>query len=895
MSSVGVTTYLKDYQAPEYSILTTQLQFALFDDYTAVTAELNFKRNGEHSAPLKLHGQQLKLVSIELNGAPLSAEHYSLDDEFLTIHTVPAEFTLKTSVHIEPHKNTALEGLYRSRSMYCTQCEAEGFRKITYYLDRPDAMSSFTTRIEADKTLYPLLLSNGNLIAQGELEQGRHFATWQDPFKKPAYLFALVAGDLACVQDSFVTCSGRTVALKIFVEAKDLDKCDHAMASLKNAMRWDEEVYGREYDLDIFMIVAVDDFNMGAMENKGLNIFNTSCVLAHPATTTDAGFARVEGVVAHEYFHNWSGNRVTCRDWFQLSLKEGFTVFRDEEFSADMLSRTVKRVESVNLLRTAQFAEDAGPMAHPVRPSSYMEISNFYTLTVYEKGAEVVRMVHSLLGKELFRRGTDLYFNRHDGQAATIEEFIACMAEVSGRDFSQFMHWYNQAGTPEVEFSGRYSQQEQRFYLTVRQSCPSTPEASAAQKQPLVIPIQMGLLGPTGAYPLHCAELNTSSTTNGVIELTQPEQTFIFEQVPNVPVPSLLRGFSAPVKWHYPYSKADLLTIVLQDEDGFNRWDAMQQYAVRLIGEINTALTAGNTAAVDADFLEACRALLINETLDPAMVALMLDLPSEAYLAEQQNPMDIDGNHRAREFLRSALAEHLLPLWHQVYTRLLDTGPFSARAEAVARRSLKNLALSYIAAVDNSAHALISPAHISPAHIVAAQFNSAVNMTDSLAALKIAVNSPFGALQAQASHMLEEFFTRWQHEPLVVNLWLSTQAAAASGALKRVQTLLTHPAYDGKNPNKTRALVGVFSQNLTQFHAASGAGYEFLAHQVVGLDQLNPQIAARLIAPLTKWQRQNPARQALMLAQLRWIAGHPLSNDLFEVVTKSLPAGNRAG
>ncbi|HEY6530127.1 MAG TPA: aminopeptidase N [Cellvibrionaceae bacterium] len=879
MSSVGITTYLSDYQAPDFKIITTELNFNLQDEYTEVTAQLQIKRTNSSLAPLKLHGQQLNLISIALDGTPLSIGQYAVDDEFLTINELPDNFLLSTCVRIEPHKNTALEGLYRSRTMYCTQCEAEGFRKITYYLDRPDAMSSFATRIEADKTLYPVLLSNGNLIAQGELPQGRHFATWQDPFKKPAYLFALVAGDLSVVEDSFTTASGRDVALKIFVEAKDVDKCSHAMLSLKNAMRWDEQVYGREYDLDIFMIVAVDDFNMGAMENKGLNIFNTSCVLAHPATTTDAGFARVEGVVAHEYFHNWSGNRVTCRDWFQLSLKEGFTVFRDEEFSADMLSRTVKRVESVALLRTAQFAEDAGPMSHPVRPSSYMEISNFYTLTVYEKGAEVVRMVHSLLGKELFRQGTDLYFSRHDGEAATIEQFIACMAEVSGRDFSQFMHWYNQAGTPTVEFSGRYDAAEQRFYLTARQSCPSTPEATAEQKEPFVIPIDMGLLSPQGAYPLICTALKNSSPTRGVIELNQREQTFIFEQLPSAPVPSLLRGFSAPVKWHYPYSKEDLLCIMLIDEDGFNRWDAIQQYALRLINEINSSLNSGVRPKSDTAFINACAHLLSDVTLDPAMVALMLDLPSEAYLAEQQNPMDIDGNQRAREFLRHALAENLLPHWHAVYNRLQDNAPFSASAEAVARRSLKNLALVYISLVEAAPHT----------QLIAAQFNSATNMTDSLAVLKIAVNSVYKDVQEHADQMLETFYSRWQGEPLVVNLWLSVQAAAATKALNRVKSLMEHPAYDGKNPNKIRALVGVFSQNLTQFHALSGEGYEFLAQQVVQLDQLNPQIAARLIGPLTKWQRQDIARQAMMVAQLRWIAAHTLSNDLFEVVTKSLP------
>ncbi|MEY4590751.1 MAG: hypothetical protein RL497_2827, partial [Pseudomonadota bacterium] len=790
MSSVGTTTYLKEYQAPDFKIITTELNFKLYEDYTEVTAQLNFERTNTSSVPLKLHGQLLSLISLTLNGDLLPPTAYTLDDEHLSIFDVPERFTLVTCVRIEPHKNTALEGLYRSRTMYCTQCEAEGFRKITYYLDRPDAMSSFTTRIEADKKNYPVLLSNGNLIEQGELTEGRHFAIWQDPFKKPAYLFALVAGDLSVVEDFFITASGRRVALKIFVEEKDVNKCDHAMLSLKNAMRWDEEIYGLEYDLDIFMIVAVDDFNMGAMENKGLNIFNTSCVLAHPATTTDAGFARVEGVVAHEYFHNWSGNRVTCRDWFQLSLKEGFTVFRDEEFSADMLSRTVKRVESVALLRTAQFAEDAGPMSHPVRPSSYMEISNFYTLTVYEKGAEVVRMVHSLLGKDLFRKGTDLYFSRHDGQAATIEDFIRCMAEVSGRDFTQFMLWYQQAGTPTVEFSGRYEPCEQKYYLTARQSCPSTPEATAEEKHPFVIPIDMGLLGPNGAYPLVCAAVKNSSPTRGVIELTAREQTYIFEQVPALPVPSLLRGFSAPVKWHYPYSKKDLLCIVLTDEDGFNRWDAMQQYAVLLINEIKHNQACGQMPAQDENFINACAHLLKDETLDPAMVALMLDLPSEAYLAEQQNPMDIDGNHHAREFLRRTMAEILLPHWNAVYQRLSDSGAYSPSAAAVAHRSLKNLALGYIALLDDAAHA----------ELITAQFNNASNMTDSLAALKIAVNSAFESVQNQASNMLQHFYQRWQHEPLVVNLWLSVQAAAASGALTRVKNLMAHPAYDGKNP-----------------------------------------------------------------------------------------------
>jgi aminopeptidase N, Escherichia coli type len=611
------TIYLKDYQAPDFAIDTTQLYFDLYEDYSEVTARLVISRSAENVVPqLVLDGQDLKLLSISINDCELAKDAYEIGEETLTLNfdKVIVEgfsqqnFILETKVRIEPQNNTSLEGLYKSRTMFCTQCEAEGFRKITYYLDRPDALSEFTTRIYADKSRYPVLLSNGNPVASGDLDGGRHWAEWHDPFKKPCYLFALVAGDLVAVDDEFKTQSGRDVLLRIFVEEKDRDKCDHAMRSLKNAMRWDEDVYGREYDLDIFMIVAVDDFNMGAMENKGLNIFNTSCVLANEKTTTDAGFQRVEGVVAHEYFHNWSGNRVTCRDWFQLSLKEGFTVFRDEEFSADMGSATVKRVEDVSLLRTNQFAEDASPMAHPVQPSSFIEISNFYTLTIYEKGAEVVRMIRTLLGPALFRKGSDLYFDRHDGCAVTIEDFIAAMADVSGRDFSHFMLWYQQAGTPKLKVTGDYNQTEKTYTLKVQQSCPATPES--ATKKPFLIPLDAALIGEQGRI-----------APSKVLEVSKEQETFVFHDVAERPVPSLLRGFSAPVNLDFAYSLDDLTRLMARDDDGFCRWDASQKMAIQVINNVIVSLANDPAPTVDKRYLDA-----FGEVLNQAITSLKITI-----------------------------------------------------------------------------------------------------------------------------------------------------------------------------------------------------------------------------------------------------------------------------
>ncbi len=879
--------YLKDYTVPDYLITKTELHVDIYDGYTLVTSNLSLRANpaAKNVSQLKLHGADLELVSIAINGNSLSDDAYEFGIETLTIKNTPAQFLLTSVTKIYPEKNTSLEGLYKSRTMYCTQCEAEGFRKITYYLDRPDVMSEFTTTVVADKK-FPVLLSNGNLIGQGDLDNNRHFATWHDPFKKPAYLFALVAGDLAHIEDSFTTCSKRDVTLKIYVEPKDLDKCEHAMTSLKNSMRWDEEVYGREYDLDIFMIVAVDDFNMGAMENKGLNIFNTSCVLAKPETTTDAGFQRVEGVVAHEYFHNWTGNRVTCRDWFQLSLKEGFTVYRDSEFSADMGSRTVKRVEDVSLLRTLQFAEDAGPMAHPIRPESYIEISNFYTMTIYEKGAEIVRMLANLLGKENFRKGTDLYFERHDGQAVTTEDFVAALADASGKDLTQFKRWYSQAGTPRLQVTDEYNEDTQEYSLHIKQACPPTPECQ--QKLPFHIPIAMGLLGSAGDLPLYLKDaepdFETSDNTHKVIELTQAEQTFVFERVQEKPVPSLLRGFSAPVKLQYDYSREDLMLLMSRDSDGFNRWDASQQLSLQVINDVIAAYQRGDdikNIAIDSRLIDALRSVLQDESLDQAMVAYMLSLPSEAYMSELADVVDVEAIHYSRTAVRKIIANELRAEFERIYNAYDHQQTYAATADAIAARSLKNVALAYLMLLGDE----------KTIRACEQQYLTANNMTDVMAALTQLTNAEAPLAQELSGNALADFYERWQHESLVVNQWLTVQATCSlPNALARVKALEVHNAYDGKNPNKIRALVSSFcNNNAINFHDAAGEGYKFLADKIIVLNTQNPQIASRLLTPLTKWKKYGSARQALMKAQLERIMAEPsLSKDVFEVVSKSL-------
>lgn len=875
--------YLKDYQAPEYLIDETNLTFELYEDHTLVHAQLVMRRNperGDGLPPLVLDGQQLELLSVSLDDRALQSGDYQLDENHLTLQPTAKTFTVDSTVRIHPESNTALEGLYKSGKMFCTQCEAEGFRKITYYLDRPDVMSSFTTTVSAEQHKYPVLLSNGNPVASGSEEGGRHWATWQDPFKKPAYLFALVAGDLWAVEDSFTTMSEREVALRIYVEPENIDKVQHAMDSLKNSMRWDEKVYGREYDLDIFMIVAVNDFNMGAMENKGLNIFNSSCVLAKAETATDAAHQRVEGVVAHEYFHNWSGNRVTCRDWFQLSLKEGFTVFRDSEFSADMNSRTVKRVEDVAFLRTNQFAEDAGPMAHPVRPDSFIEISNFYTLTVYEKGSEVVRMIHTLLGADGFRKGTDLYFERHDGQAVTCDDFIKAMEDANGVDLTQFKRWYSQSGTPRLAVEERYDAAAQSYTLTFRQSCPPTP--GQTEKQPFVIPVQMGLIDRLGnALPLRLAGEDKAHGSDRVLTVDQAEQSFTFVGLAEKPLPSLLRGFSAPVKLSFPYDRDQLMFLMQHDEDGFNRWEAGQQLSVQVLQELIGQHQRGEQLVLDERLINAFRTLLQDTGLDQAMVAEMLSLPSEAYLTEISDVADVDAIHAARDFARqqidAALHEQLWARYQANRTQSRETA-YVAEASHIARRSLQNIALSYL---------MLS----GKPEVLAAcqeQYKDCDNMTERLTALAVLVNSVFDTEKAEALAMFADYF---KDDPLVMDQWFSVQAGCTlPGGLERVQALMAHPAFTLKNPNKIRALIGAFAnQNLVNFHRADGAGYRFLADQVITLNALNPQIASRLLVPLTRWRKYAPERQALMRAELeRILASGELSSDVFEVVSKSL-------
>ncbi|MBX8494837.1 aminopeptidase N [Pseudomonas cichorii] len=875
--------YLKDYQAPEYLIDETHLTFELFDDHSLVHAQLVMRRNPERGAglpPLVLDGQLLELVSLQLDDIELSPADYELTPDHLTLHPKGERFTVDSTVRIHPETNTALEGLYKSSGMFCTQCEAEGFRKITYYLDRPDVMSKFTTTLSADKHDFPVLLSNGNPIASGQEDDGRHWATWEDPFMKPAYLFALVAGDLWCVEDTFTTMSERVVTLRIYVEPENIDKCQHAMDSLKKSMRWDEETYGREYDLDIFMIVAVNDFNMGAMENKGLNIFNSSAVLARAETATDAAHQRVEAIVAHEYFHNWSGNRVTCRDWFQLSLKEGFTVFRDSGFSADMNSATVKRIQDVAYLRTHQFAEDAGPMAHAVRPDSFIEISNFYTLTVYEKGSEVVGMIHTLLGAEGFRKGSDLYFERHDGQAVTCDDFIKAMEDANGVDLTQFKRWYSQAGTPRLAVSESYDSTARTYSLTFRQSCPQTPDKQ--EKLPFVIPVALGLLDKQGGeIALRLSGDAAASGTSRVLSVTEAEQTFTFVDIAEKPLPSLLRGFSAPVKLSFPYDRDQLMFLMQHDSDGFNRWDAGQQLSVQVLQELIAQHQQGQPLVMDQRLVTALGTVLADEQLDQAMVAEMLSLPGEAYLTEISEVADVDAIHAAREFARQQIADSLFDaLWsrYQANRSLSKTTPYIAEAEHFARRSLQNIALSYLML---SARPQVLEAAIE-------QFDAADNMTERLTALAVLVNSPFTEERAKA---LAVFAENFKGNPLVMDQWFSVQAGSTQpGGLQRVKELMQHPAFNIKNPNKVRALIGAFAgQNLINFHAADGSGYRFLADLVIELNGFNPQIASRQLAPLTRWRKYDSARQALMKAELERIrSSGELSADVFEVVSKSL-------
>jgi len=872
---------LADYRPPAWLVDTVDLRFELEPETTRVHCRMVVRRNpasDDSSAALTLFGKDLELVTLSVDGETRAADSWQQQGETLVLSGVPDQAVIDVETLIHPDSNTALEGLYVSSGMFCTQCEAEGFRRITWFPDRPDVMARFTTTLIADKAHYPVLLSNGNPVQQGELDDGRHWVTWEDPFPKPSYLFALVAGDLACIGGTFTTRSGREVAIRLYVEHENRHKCEHAMTSIKQAMRWDEDSYGREYDLGIFMIVAVNDFNMGAMENKGLNIFNASCVLASPETATDADYYNIQGIIGHEYFHNWSGNRVTCRDWFQLSLKEGFTVFRDQEFSADLNSRPVKRIDDVNVLRAHQFAQDAGPMAHPVRPDSYIEISNFYTVTVYNKGAEVVRMIRTLLGAQRFRAACDLYFERHDGQAVTTDDFVTAMEDSSGVDLTQFKRWYSQAGTPVVEVEEDYDAPQQTYRLTLKQHCPATP--GQPEKEPFHIPVLTALLGADGR-PLSLQQ--DSNPASGepcyetLLELREPVQQFTFTGITEKPVVSLLRGFSAPVRIAMERDQDTLAFLFANDTDPFNRWDAGQTLALNVMLELIDAVQQQRSLTVDNRVIEAFRATLNDERLDPALIAQALSLPSESYLADQCDSVDIDAIHSARMHLRRTLADALYDDLARHYHALQSDAPYRFDAAFMAQRSLKNLCLSWMMETGSAeARALCMR-----------QFEQAGSMTDTLAALATLAQHDIHERQ----QALDRFYAQWKHDPQVVDKWFAIQAGSRlPDTLERVTALLQHPDFTLSNPNKVRALIGRFCQgNPVRFHAADGRGYHFLAERVLELDGMNPQIAARLVSALSRWKRFDPARQQKMTQQLeRILSCDTLSKDVYEIVSKSL-------
>ncbi len=868
------TIYLKDYQPALYQIVSIDLNFDLYDDRALVHSTLVCQTNKTHPSyqeknaqRLVLNGEKLVLQEIKLNSRVLSLNEYQVDSKSLTIFEVPEQFSLEIKTEIYPDKNTELAGLFRSKTLFCTQCEAEGFRRITYYLDRPDVISKFTTTISADKRRYPVLLSNGNCVASGNIDNTRHWVKWVDPFLKPCYLFALIAGDLVSIEDYFVTKTGRLVTLKIYVERANLDKCQHAMEALKKSMRWDEDTYGREYDLDIYMIVAVDDFNMGAMENKGLNIFNSKYILARPETATDADYQNIDAVVGHEYFHNWSGNRVTCRDWFQLSLKEGLTVFREQHFLKDISRSSVRLIENVRTLRSHQFAEDSSPMAHPVRPEAYMEINNFYTMTVYEKGAEVIRMLKTLLGWETFRRGMDLYFERHDGQAVTTDDFVAAMETVSHQDLTQFKLWYQQAGTPEITVHERFDEKTKTYDLTLQQFCPPTSEQPI--KHPMVLPVAVGLLDKGGSDLL---------PNSKILILTEKEQRFSFPNIQHQPILSLLRGFSAPVKIHREITNEQLAFLLAHDSDDFNKWDASQKLTERLIWKLVADYQAKRTLEASQDWLAAYRAMMHDDALNPALKAEILTLPAISYLLELQGELitDIDAIVAVRTFLKKALAENLKDEFFRLYKAYVSSERYVYNPSAVAARTLKNVCLNYLLLTTD-------PAGLACCML---QWKSANNMTDKLGVLT-ALSHWQGA---ERQRVLHEFYDHWKHDPLVLDKWFRVQASSElPSTLEVVKDLMRHSAFEITNPNKVYSLIGAFSANLACFHEKNGAGYTFLADVVLELDKLNPQVASRMVRAFTSWKRFDSSRQEKMKAQLERIKSEKnLSRDVFEVVSKSL-------
>ncbi len=867
--------YLKDYQQPDYFIDHVDLTFELDEGQARVVSVMQLNRNmTKGSGSLVLMGESLELGSVKVDGILLDDDGYEVSDTALSVFDVPDSFTLEIETFLKPQENYSLEGLYKSSGNYCTQCEAEGFRKITYFLDRPDVMALFTTTIIADKERYPVLLSNGNPAGAGELEGGRHWAKWLDPFKKPSYLFALVAGDLSYIEDHYTTTSGRDVLCRIYVQHHNIDQCDHALASLKKSMKWDEDTYGREYDLEVYNIVAVDDFNMGAMENKGLNVFNSKYVLAKQDTATDTDFIGIEGVIGHEYFHNWSGNRVTCRDWFQLTLKEGLTVFRDQQFTADMNAEAPKRIDDVNILRTAQFAEDAGPMSHPIQPDAYQEINNFYTVTVYNKGAEVIRMIHTLLGKEKFRRGMDLYFDRHDGQAVTTEEFVAAMEDASGVDLKQFRRWYKQAGTPEIEVEESFDSDSKTYFLTLTQSTPAT--AGQDNKLPFHIPVKVSLIDKDARLlALQTAAGLDNNAMSTVLNLMEKQQRFEFFGIEDKPVLSILQGYSAPVKLKFERDDEELAFCMAHESDDFNRWEAGQQLSTRLILSMLGPINKGESLTLPDYYVDACRKTLKNHDLDKALIARALTLPSLTYIGEMLPVIDVDAIHRAREFIYSQLAVELKDDLLQVYQDNLQQ-KFSLSPASMAERFLRNQALSYLMYLHDQGESLALQ-----------QYHAAENMTDQMAAFRSLVHHE----TAHSEQVISAFYQQWKDEQLVMDKWFTVQATAPHvSSIARVEKLFEHADFDIKNPNRVRSLLGAFcSANPVCFHDVGGFGYELLGRYIETLDEINPQIASRLCVPLTRWKRFNEVRQSLMKAQLQRLIVIPgLSSDVSELVEKSL-------
>ena len=863
-----VRKHLKDYRPPDFTIDETRLQFHLDAASTRVCSRLQIRRNtDDKTAPLVLDGIELTLRELQLDGQPLLAEQYKLGSESLTIGTVPDAFELYCEVEIDAAANTRLEGLYLSSGNFCTQCEAEGFRYITYYIDRPDVMSVFETEIHADRDACPVLLSNGNRVAAGEAGE-RHWCRWQDPYPKPSYLFALVAGDLACVEGSFTTCSGRNVDLQIYTEHHNRDKCDHALRSLQKAMRWDEEVYGLEYDLDLYMIVAVDDFNMGAMENKGLNVFNTKYVLANAQTATDDDYLAIEGVIAHEYFHNWTGNRVTCRDWFQLSLKEGLTVFRDQEFSADMFSRAIQRISDVRILRNHQFSEDAGPMAHPVRPASYQEINNFYTATVYNKGAEVVRMMHSLLGAEKFRRGMDLYFERHDGQAVTTDDFRMAMQDASGIDLDRFQRWYEQSGTPRIDLRREYDAESKSLKLVVQQQ-PGTTRGEL--NRPFHMPMRLALFDHSG----EALALDEAGALEWTVDIKAHETRLHFENMPPRVLVSAFRGFSAPIILSTDLDDHELAGLMVYDSDEFNRWEASQQLATRVMLAM-LKQPPDRWSQIRQPLIDAFRDLLGDNRADRALLAEMLVLPGEKYLGEMLDQVDVHQLREVRESVKRALAEANEDRLLEAYGDGDDEGSYQLTPAQIARRRLSNICLDYLLHLEREDYF----------DLCASQFEQADNMTDQIACLRSIVHYR----HPLRDRISEQFYQQWQDTALVVDKWFGAMGSGTiDNALDEIKPLFEHPAYSLSHPNRARSLLGSMLANTRAFHQADGAGYAFGAEIIMRLDRINPQVAARLANPFVHWRKLTPSQGDLLRTSVeKMLAEGDLSNDLNELLTTSL-------